>query len=251
MGVVKRFSLACAGAAIVAAGAGQASAAVISVIVNAGDGEATPTSAGNQGKVGTLLSGAFNTTAISPVFPFQLPVLPAGEVVTDANLDVTAFRSGTTTFNADLYGLGFRATNAYTLADFFSGTLDATDATLIQDNQFTATTATGAARTGTSAAGDAALVAYLNAQYVGGATGGSSFAFLRYSPDFAVNPGTASSGSLGYPISSQETGAATQAVLTITTGVPEPGGVGLATAAVAGLLARRRNPPARSGRKPF
>lgn len=220
--------------------AGGARAATISVEVNAADAEVSAGGASNQTKVGTILAGTFNATALTAVFPFPLPVIPSGETILTANLDVTANRNNAPTFNADLYGLGFRNAATVLAGDFFTGPLDATDATLIQNDQFTPATPTAAARAGTSAAGDAALAAYLNAQYQAGAVGGTSFAFLRYSPDFVTNPGTASSGTLGYPVSTQETGTATRAVLTITTGVPEPTSAAALGLAGVGLLARRR-----------
>ena len=219
--------------------ANAAGGAVFSVAVNPADAEVSASGPSNQTKNGTILAGAFNATPLVAVFPFQLPALPAGETILSANLDVTGFRNGAATFNADLYGLGFRNAATVLAGDFFTGALDTTDATLIQDNQFTPATGTTAARVGTSPAGDAALVAYLNAQYEGGAVGGTSFAFLRYNPDFVTNPGTATSGTLGYPVSTQETGTATRAVLTITT-VPEPTSAAALGLAGVGLLARRR-----------
>jgi MYXO-CTERM domain-containing protein len=201
---------------------------------NVGDGGG---SVSNATKNGTLLPGAFNLTIISPVFVFQLPTLAPGETITTANLDLRTLRAGTISFNADLYGLGFRSASTVLGTDYFSGTLDATDATLIQDNLFTPAVSTTASTIGTSATGDTALASYLQAQYAAGATGGS-FVFLRLSPDFTTNPGTATSASLGYATSSAET--TSKPLLTVTT-TPEPTGAGtLAALGVAALTARRR-----------
>lgn len=213
-----------------------------SIDVNALDGEVNSANVGdgsgsvsNTGKNGTILSGSFNLTLISPVFPFQLPTLAPGESIGSASLAFNMSRAGTPSFNADLYGIGFRAAGTPVSADYFTGTLDTTDATLIQNDIGTIANSTTSTRLSTSAAGSTALATYLNTQYTAGA--GGNFVFLRFSPDYTSNPGTSTSGSIGYAISSQETGAATRAVLTLNI-VPEPATIG--TICMAGLLVALR-----------
>jgi MYXO-CTERM domain-containing protein len=224
-------------------GVSVAQGAVITVNADLGDGEVGVAgltaaqdgggSASNQTKNGTLLSGMYKTTGISPDFIFQLPALGAGEVLVAAHLDVTVSRAGTTAFNSDLYGLPARSTNALQGDDFYAGTLDVTNADLLQEGQFTPASPTTATRTGTSALGDTALLAYLEDQYA--TAGPGAYVFLRYSPDFTTAP--AATSSFGYAISSAETSA--HPVLTLTTAqAPEPAGLSLL--AGLGLLTLRR-----------
>jgi hypothetical protein len=226
-------------------GAGIAQGAEITVNANLGDGEvgvagllAAQDGGGatsNQTKNGTLLSGMYKTTGISPVFIFQLPTLADGETLIGSHLDVTVSRAGATAFNSDLYGLSARSTNALQGQDFYAGDLDTTDATLLQEDQLTPSSATTATRTGTSVLGDTALLAYLNQQYL--TQGPGAYVFLRYSPDFTTAP-TATS-SFGYAISSAETSA--HPVLTLTTAqTPEPTSLTLLAGCGLLTLSRRR-----------
>jgi hypothetical protein len=227
-------------------GAGIARGAEITVNADLGDGEVGVAglvgaqdgggSVSNTTKNGTLLSGMYKTTGISPVFTFQLPTLAAGETLIGAHLDVTVSRAGTTAFNSDLYGLSARSTNSLQGADFYAGPLDATDATLLQEDEFTPSSSTTATRTGTSALGDTALLAYLSEQYA--TQGPGSFVLLRYSPDFITAP-TATS-SFGYTISSAETSAHPVLTLTTTAQAPEPTTLSLLAGGALLILRRRR-----------
>ena len=143
---------------------------------------------------GTLRAGGPIGSGFAPdpypydnaVFVFQLPA--AGSVsgpFTAANF--TAYDAGAdNTFAAvgtDLYGLGVRSTSAVQGGDFFLGAsgTDTTDATLIEQNFKPATggtTTPAGTAFSTDTTGQAALLAYLNAQYAGGANAGQ-FVFLR------------------------------------------------------------------------
>lgn len=121
------------------------------------------------------------------VIPFQLPDL--GNVANpfetaDFRIVGTGGENGFAYFGLDLYGLGRRGSSEVLGGDFYLGGSDPTDATLIQnDFRYIANDggAAGAAYN-TNAAGDTALVAYLNALYDGGA-GTGQYAFLRLNVD--------------------------------------------------------------------
>ena len=157
------------------------------------------------------------------VLPFEMPVIPAGHVIIDANLSFSANRNvtyGSTA--ADLYGLDFRSNNDILLSDFYyapTGTHDP-NASLIQDSILTAndfTTNFGFNTFNTDSTGPNAssnLVSYLNNQI---AANTGNFAFFRFNTDDAAistwNNIGSSSGT-----STDNIGA----VLSITTAVPEP-----------------------------
>lgn len=121
------------------------------------------------------------------VFPFQLPDL--GTVANpfyvawfavnhESNLNSPAG-------NVAVYGLGSRAAGTVLADDYWSATpaIDSTDATLLQANLI----ASGSSSFGVKMnddIGSANLIAYLNAQYAGGA-GIGKFVFLRLSADAA------------------------------------------------------------------
>ena len=94
-------------------------------------------------------------------------------------MDYAGPYSGTpVTASVDLYGLGRRASAAVLGSDYYGETsvADPTDATRLQTNFLTASASSGV--TTTSASGDSALIAYLNAQYAGG-LGAGQYVFLR------------------------------------------------------------------------
>jgi hypothetical protein len=211
-----------------------------------GDGVAVGTPAGNPGgvtlKVGSV--GAGSTDGRAAVYVFQLPSLGAL-----ANPFATASLStgnGATDFssevNADLYGLSRRDATATIdfVADYFLGANDTTNATKLQDNFITTSTPenTNAAPVtiSTDAAGNLALVAFLNAQYDSG-NGAGQFVYLRLNADGDLvesgNPATT-----GYNVT---TGNNSLIKPTIAYDVvPEPAALGVI--GLAGLaLARRRH----------
>lgn len=160
------------------------------------DGEAQRTSAGDGGgTVGALTAtelwvGNANNggSAYSPVYAFQLPsVGSVANPFTTATFTV-GLSTSTSTFsgqNLDVYGLTARTASTILAADAFCGANDTTDATKIQDNWIN-TNVSPAVATGPRTVSNAALVAYLNAQYAGGA-GAGKFVFLRISPDALGN----------------------------------------------------------------
>jgi len=127
-----------------------------------------------------------------PVFPFRLPNFGA---VTNPFLSASftfnfISKNNTPAGNLDLYGLGRRADGIVLTNDYWTATnaVDPTDATLLQDNILTgASTAYGLQTS--LAGGNAALRAYLNAQYAGGA-GAGQYVFLRLSTDAPQTGGT-------------------------------------------------------------
>lgn len=150
----------------------------------------------------TLLPGSSGSPAHdrSAVLVFQLPNL--GAVPSPFTSSLLRFHLSSKTGtppNADLYGLGRRASATVLASDYYgqTATADPADATLIQKNILTSSTANGIVSTGSTSA---ALKNYLNAQYAGGA-GAGEYVFLRLSSD--SGPG----GSNCYTLTSADGGA--------------------------------------------
>lgn len=132
----------------------------------------TDDSSQNTGQSG--FNGSFD---YSMVFVFQLPVLSPTQSITGADFNV--YVSGTvSSFNTDLYGLGYRAQPTVLSSDWYTGEADPNN-TLIQA-AFVPRSFNFSDRTGTSNAGDAALLDFIKAQYAAGAVGGE-YIFLRLS----------------------------------------------------------------------
>ncbi len=126
----------------------------------------------NGGQVG--VNGGFD---YSNVYVFQLPTLAAGQQIASAAFTFYDSASGST-YNTDLYGLGYRASSTVLPNDWYSGPND-TQNTLLQA-AIIPPSFTFSGLITTTNAGDAALLSYLNAQYAAGAVGGD-FVFLRLS----------------------------------------------------------------------
>lgn len=126
----------------------------------------------NGGQVG--VNGGFD---YSDVYVFQLPTLAAGQQIASAAFTFYDSASGST-YNTDLYGLGYRASSTVLPTDWYSGPND-TNNTLLEAAIIPPSFTFSGLVTTTSAA-DAALLSYLNAQYTAGAVGGD-FVFLRLS----------------------------------------------------------------------
>ncbi len=186
------------------------------------------------------------------IIPFELPSIPAGHVVTGANLSFSAFRIGNAggSTHADLYGLDFRTSTDYSanglLTSYFyaSPFQNATDpdATLIQNDILTLLQVNTDFTTGleTNSVADDTLATYLNTQLVGGAVAGD-FVFLRFNVD------DFDSGQNGHTYIIGSTTATSPnnevAVLSITTAaVPEPSAFlfGSLVCSVLGLRSARR-----------
>jgi hypothetical protein len=229
---------------------GRASAAVFQIRSDAADYEANSTGITSTGVSGDLRIGTIvispNARITSAILPFQLPALPAGEVVTGATLDVltstdtvtNTLRRPTASENGDLYGLPFDATPVdVTAARYFSGPNDTTvGVTKLQDNYLVAAHANTAQRVIS-----VDISAYLNSLYAAGAQAGD-FAILRISYD----PETVDTTILNrYRFRAQGTSTtanpeADQPLLTITTGVvPEPSTAGVLLGVAALALFRR------------
>ncbi|MFC7335955.1 LamG-like jellyroll fold domain-containing protein [Haloferula chungangensis] len=125
------------------------------------------------------------------VFPFQLPDLGAVANPFNAAFFTVNHASNQSTplGNVSLYGLGSRASETVMPGDYWSATpdIDSTDATLLQEVLVQAGSASFGLKT-TDAANSGNLVAYLNAQYAGGA-GIGNYVFLRLSADAAQTGG--------------------------------------------------------------
>jgi phosphodiesterase/alkaline phosphatase D-like protein len=122
---------------------------------------------------------ANNTENSAPVFVFQLPTLPTGQAFATAELRFVVTVGNTPPHAGDLYGLGAREQPTVLTSDYYSGTFDATDATLLAAGLTTNTTAYSAGNV-ISFSGPS-LARYLSDQYAGGA-GAGRHVFLRLSP---------------------------------------------------------------------
>ncbi len=228
---------------IVAAISVPCSAAVIDIVGDPADrqlqGDGTmPWVGQSPHRVGYVNQGGVIGNSNS-ILVFQLPALPAGETVGEAHLSV-ALVSGCSWFApvgaVDVYGLGWRATPAPVVDDFYVGPYggDATDATPIQHALDVPTWTGGQSATvygtyGTDVAGDQALADYLNAQYAAGAAG--NYVFIRMNLDEDEQPlmahyAFACANTPGSPVT-----------MTLTT-VPEP--TTLALLALGAAVIRRR-----------
>ncbi len=165
----------------------------------------------NLGSASLICGGSGSPAADrSSVLVFQFPNLGAtSNPFTTASLSFNA-QKGTSgiapNFNADLYGIGARASSAVVVADYYglSNTEDPTDAVRLQDNILTPANAPANGTPQvftTSVDGNTALLNYLNAQYDSGA-GIGKYVFLRFSTD-----GGTVGANKGYFITSNEGGA--------------------------------------------
>lgn len=250
---IRPMALAAVGTAVLFS-AGAASADVFDVTVDPLDyiieeedgGRAGPTGRIHT-RTGSLGSGALGERGRNSVFPFELPALPAGEVIETANLafdTATAINPGDINYNVDLYALdildaGSDGLTADELPTAYAEGPSDPNATLIQDNLLTVATApeTGFASFETDAAGDSALAGFLNSFYAANpGYAGGSFLFLRFTPD--VDPGDVNAG---YRPTPSENGTGNAAVLSLTTTViPEPTTLAPLALAVGALIRRRR-----------
>jgi hypothetical protein len=136
-------------------------------------------SSGALSDVNPVTSGYSGTTGSSGVFVFQLPFLPVGKEFANASLRLYyAGKTGTPTFNADLYGGRISSSSAVVAGDFYAGALDG-GSILLEDNFLTPARATGGA-----IASSPAVTDYLNAAYDGG-SGAGKYVFVRVNPDAA------------------------------------------------------------------
>lgn len=168
-------------------------------LATTGDAEVQPTLSSPTYEVlnasaNTLLVGTAGGTLGQDrcvVFPFQMPNL--GVVANpfhSASFTVNhESNQGTPLGNVAVYGLGSRVAETVLPDDYWSATTatDNTDATLLQTALIPAGNASFGLKT-TDSTGSANLIAYLNAQYAGGAGAGKHI-FLRLSADAAQTGG--------------------------------------------------------------
>ncbi len=139
------------------------------------------------GSTGSPLPGS------SPVLVFQLPNFGAvSNPFSSASLRVLVASKTSTPPNVDLYGLGRRASATVLATDYYgqTTTVDPSDATLLQNDFLTSSSANGPIYTNSSGT---SLRNYLNTQYANGA-GAGQYVFIRLSPDSA--PSVAASFSI-------------------------------------------------------
>ena len=176
---------------------------------------------------------------LSAVMPFQLPdVGMVTNPFTSATFGVNLFEMGNATVtDLDLYGVRVNEFPEISASDYYSGAGPDPGATLIQASFLTpaSTTASAGPASGpnnfTDEAGSAALLAYLNSAYDGGAAAGE-YVFLRvsYASDEYATSWDA------YKFTSRN--AALEGDWPVLTVVPEPGTYALLALSALALAAR-------------
>jgi hypothetical protein len=120
------------------------------------------------------------------VLVFELPALPAGEVIDEVTEFSFLANTNTNTgpSNMDLYGLDYRAASDVLTSDLYVGPYDPspTGATALFDDLLDSTTTSGTEKVETGATVRAAVASYLQAQYDAGASAGDHV-FFRLSID--------------------------------------------------------------------
>lgn len=169
----------------------------------------------------------FGGEVTNAVIPFQLPVRPMGKLVVAANLKVNlAYLRHWIDVDVDLYGLPYNASNTLSSGDFYdqgyadpSGTVTAIqsgyivrDVASLGGTEPLGTEITLDRLVDSDSGGDAALVAYINAQYDAGAVAGD-YVFLRLSIN--TTTGTTLAGAHFYGISDETTAEAPELTLEI------------------------------------
>jgi hypothetical protein len=119
------------------------------------------------------IGGASSSYDGAGLFFFALPALDSGESISSASFTVKLNSlANSFDFDADLYGLPYRSTAAFTTGDYYSGTFGGdTGATAIEES-FLEDSMSDGITVSSSTSGEEALVEYLNAQYAAGASGG-------------------------------------------------------------------------------
>lgn len=117
------------------------------------------------------------------IYLFELPELDLGQPIVSASFSLGLIgRAVNTTFDIDLYGIGYRSTAEVLATDFYEGAFDEDlDAVGLQKSLLTTTTTVGTI-VQTDATGTANLTQFLNDLYSAGAVAGD-YAVLRLSND--------------------------------------------------------------------
>lgn len=181
----------------------------------------------------------FGPGLTSVILPFELPNLGAiDDPFTSADLGIMVYNiGGDTVTDIDLYGVRVDADPAISPADFYVGSAFDPSATLIQESFLTPGSSAGfvgAPNNNTNAAGDSALLAFLNDAYDGGA-GAGQFVFLRLS----YGADNFASGFDAYQMTVREAGQQGEWPVITFTAVPEPTAL-LMVASVIGFVATPR-----------
>ncbi|MFZ9938021.1 MAG: beta strand repeat-containing protein [Luteolibacter sp.] len=177
-------------------GNGLSQAPVASILANANDGQLEKRSEWPPGTVTVQDNGNWNVSIgewygsglTTAVIPFRLPNFGAvADPFTSASFGVNLYNiGGATVTDLDLYAVRVSASPQIATTDWYNGSAPDPSATLIQESFLTPTSTTTSVgpESGpnnlTDAAGNAALLAYLNSAYNGGA-GAGQFVFLRVS----------------------------------------------------------------------
>jgi hypothetical protein len=226
-----------------------AAAAVLNAAASGGDTR-VDASGGSQDVgaftnfVGELYNfGNGTNTGIASVYVFDLPTIPVGEAIQDANLTLSLTQRGTSNYAVDLYGLQRTSSSTtVTAGDYFEGPADAANS-LIVDNLADSTTLAGPLSA--SGATIASFVAQRYASFGPGHDfeGNDDFIFVRLNRD-TTGPSAGYQPPYGFgAVNSQDS--AVRPTLSITTAaVPEPTAIGLTAAALAAVSMRRRRPAA-------
>lgn len=177
-------------------GNGLSQAPVSSILANSNDGQLEKRSEWDPGTVSVQDNGNWNVSIgewygsglTTAVIPFRLPNFGAvADPFTSASFGVNLYNiGGATVTDLDLYAVRVSASPQIATTDWYNGSAPDPSATLIQESFLTPTSTTTSVgpQSGpnnlTDAAGNAALLAYLNSAYNGGA-GAGQFVFLRVS----------------------------------------------------------------------
>ncbi len=134
----------------------------------------------------TWLPDYEGVSSLCMVLPFEVPEIPAGMKIINAELklQVTASTSWDSNTNYDLYGISARDADSVLPSDFFTGVYDTdtnADVTALQ-----AAMINGAEPVGEHTYGATGLEAFINDQIQNGATG--KYVFLRINPDRLDQP---------------------------------------------------------------
>lgn len=177
-------------------GNGPSQAPVASILANANDGQLETRSEWPPGTVTVQDNGNWNVSVgewfgsglTTAVIPFRLPNFGAvANPFTSASFGVNLYQIGNSTVtDLDLYAVRVSDSPQIATTDWYNGSEPDPNATLIQASFLTpaSTTTSVGPESGpnnlTDTAGSAALLAYLNSAYNGGA-GAGQFVFLRVS----------------------------------------------------------------------
>ena len=226
----------------------NASAAKIAVSSGLADGNiyyraSVPDYGNTSGDSGDLLVGVgFPDGGIQQrvgIYVFKLPSLSAGETVTGASFQayLSEVQTNLASFNVDMYVTRVGSGTTYDYAtDFGDGPTPAPVLGTLIQNDFVTPTTPKDALVNTSAAGNTALLNYLNlpGNYVGG-----SYLFVRLNGDYSNLQNQEWANFMTADKGSQAGSAGLMPTLTLTT-VPEPASLALLGLSGLAMLRRRR-----------